>query len=323
MGKLGDLFGMLRDGWELMLSESLQQVKAGTLSQLAIGVVAHSRTAVALLQRGQTCYLPDQYEIPNDLLRVDESVEAGIIRVLGEQAGLQAKQFGGFLGTHDYKTATGQATRMFIFWVEVIKPKALKISPEFSHGVLVYFDEIQRYGIIDPFGSMLLRFWFGGTIEEDFLRALGDEAKKENFWRHKVRFAVRRDDGSLLILKRPRRARCWPMLYEFPGGDLDFGETLIEAGQRHLLRQSGLELEQVLEYLGHFDYTSQRDFDNVREFFFLVDVKAAASFAISEHAHGAYANMHQFRSVNATSSCALHVQGFYARFFGPTIEQPA
>ncbi len=313
---------MLRDGWEWMLAESREQVKVGTLAQLAVGIIAHSRTAALLLQRGDRCYLPDQYEIPNDLLREGESVEAGMVRVLSEQAGLKVKHFGGYLGTHDYKTVSGQATRMFIFWVEVLSAKDLKIAPVFSHGVFAYFDEVQRYGIMAPFPSLLVRFWFGADLEPAFLQALSEEAKKEGFWRHKVRTAVRRDDGSLLILKRPRRARSWAMLYEFPGGDLDFGETLSEGCQRHTLSQSGLEIEQTLEYLGHFDYTSERNADSVREFFFLVQAKAAASFTISKHAHGAYANMRQFRNVNATSSCALHFQGFYDRFFGPIIDEP-
>lgn len=314
---------MLRDGWEWLWSAAREQIRAGTLKHLAVGIVAHARTGVVLLRRGEQCYLPDQYEIPNDLLKPDEPLETGLARVLQEQTELKIRKIGSYLGQHDYKTVRGESTRMLIFWVEVVQPKGLKAPAEFSHALFVFYDEVQRYGVIPPFFEMLVRFWFGGPLEAEFVCGLIGQAQRAGFWQHKVRVAVRRSDGQLLILKRPRKARSFPMAYEFPGGELDYGEDLIEAAKRHLARQTELEMGQTLEYLGHFDYISQRNCENIREFFVLAEVLSAAGFQISEHAHGAYVNMRKFSQLLSTDSCALHFQSFHERFFGQIIEEQA
>lgn len=313
----------MRDGWEWLWNAAQEQVREGTLKNLAVGLVAHARTGVVLLRRSEQCYLPDQYEIPNDLLKKDENLEVGMARILQEQTNLKIRKYGGYLGQHDYKTIRGDSTRMLIFWVEVTQSKVLKAPAEFSHALFVFFDEVQRYGVIDPFYKLLIRFWFGGPIEPEFMQGLITGAQKDGFWRHKVRAAVRQNDGQLLILKRPRKARCLPMAYEFPGGELDYGEDLVDAIKRYLARQTELELDQTLEYLGHFDYTSQRNFENIREFFILVEVAGTAGFKISEHAHGAYVDMRKFSQLQATDSCALQFQAFHERFFGQIIEEQA
>lgn len=307
---------MLGDGWELLVEESLLQIASGALHKIALGIVAHHRSTVVILQRGPKCYLPDQYEIPNDLLNPQESIQAGLHRILFDQTNLKIKSMGGFLGCHDYKSAHGVKTRLFVFWVEVLKPSDLKPAPEFSHGVFIFFDEVQRYGIIHPFLAKLVRFWFGANLDLEFLNALAETAKKEGLWRHKVRIAVRRNDGHILLLKRPRKARTFPMLYEMPGGDVDYGENLLEACQRHLARQTQLQLHETLEYLGRFDYRSKVQQESVREFLILAEVTAAASFEISEHAHGLYVDLLKFQKLTATDSCEHHFRAFHRRFFG-------
>lgn len=307
---------MLRDGWELLVDEARQSMAQGTLQHIAVGVIAHWRSSAVIMQRGTRCYLPDQYEIPNDLLKIDESVEQGLQRVLHEQTSLAIEEFGGYLARCDYRTMRGEKARLFVFWAKVVQPRDLKPAPEFSHALFIFFDEAQRYGLIPPFLLMLIRFWFGSDLEENYLNALCEMAKKEGVWRHKVRVAVRRSDGHLLILKRPRRARFLPMLYEMPGGDVDYGESLFGACQRHLGHQTNLLIASTLEYLGHFDYSWGDRSEKIREFFILVEVTAAKSVQISDHAHALYADVPKFQKMKATKSCQLQFRAFHDRFFG-------
>lgn len=307
---------MSSDGWELLVDEARHLIAQNALRHIAVGIVAHWRSSVLILQRGTRCYLPHQYEIPNDLLKPSETIKSGLGRILRQQTALEIKAFGGYLTHHDYKTAGGEKSRLFVFWVEVLQPQSLKPSAEFAHALFIFFDEAQRYGFITPFLAILIRFWFGANLEEHLLRALCETAKKEGIWRHKVRVAIRRGDGQLLLLKRPRRAHLFPMLYEMPGGNVEYDESLLTACQRHLGHQTQLQILQTLEYLGHFDYLSKTSKERIREFFILLEATEPKSFQIKDHAHGLYVDLFKLHTMNVTKSCKLHFGAFHRRFFG-------
>ena len=68
------------------------------------------------------------------------------------------------------------------------------------------------------------------------------EAKPENSLR--VIAAVIERDGRFLLCQRPEHKRHG-MLWEFPGGKLEEGETLFQAAQRELLEELALEVIDV------------------------------------------------------------------------------
>ena len=53
---------------------------------------------------------------------------------------------------------------------------------------------------------------------------------------------VRRDDGRLLLIRRPRDAEREPGLWDLPGGKMDPGETLRETLVREGREETGLKL---------------------------------------------------------------------------------
>ncbi|MBD2501748.1 NUDIX domain-containing protein [Anabaena azotica] len=61
------------------------------------------------------------------------------------------------------------------------------------------------------------------------------------------------DQGLLFLAKRGRAARNERGMWEFPGGSVQFGETLIEAIKREIFEEYGLEIE-IKELLGVFDH---------------------------------------------------------------------
>jgi len=60
-------------------------------------------------------------------------------------------------------------------------------------------------------------------------------------------------DGLLFLAKRGYAARNEQGMWEFPGGSVKFGETLIEAIKREIFEEYGMEIE-TQNLLGVFDH---------------------------------------------------------------------
>jgi 8-oxo-dGTP pyrophosphatase MutT (NUDIX family) len=69
------------------------------------------------------------------------------------------------------------------------------------------------------------------------LRPVGDRVLRVG-----VAVLVESGDGRLLLTRRQPRLRSFPGLYVLPGGHLEAGETLVQAGIRELLEETGLRL---------------------------------------------------------------------------------
>lgn len=54
---------------------------------------------------------------------------------------------------------------------------------------------------------------------------------------------VQRKDGKLLLLKRSKENRYFPLHWECPGGKLDVGQDLAHALEREVLEETGLLFE--------------------------------------------------------------------------------
>ncbi|MGK7914731.1 MAG: NUDIX domain-containing protein [Prochloraceae cyanobacterium] len=61
------------------------------------------------------------------------------------------------------------------------------------------------------------------------------------------------EEGLLFLAKRGYAARNERETWEFPGGGVQFGETLVEAIKREIFEEYGIEIE-VKELLGVFDH---------------------------------------------------------------------
>jgi mutator protein MutT len=61
------------------------------------------------------------------------------------------------------------------------------------------------------------------------------------------------EEGLLFLAKRGNNARNEQGMWEFPGGGVKFGETLIESIRREILEEYGMQIE-IKGLLGVFDH---------------------------------------------------------------------
>src|SRR4030042_3106156 len=61
------------------------------------------------------------------------------------------------------------------------------------------------------------------------------------------------DQGRLFLSRRGAKAKNERGLWEFPGGSVEFGETLSEALQREMLEEYGIEIQvgELLDVVDH------------------------------------------------------------------------
>ena len=117
-------------------------------------------------------------------------------------------------------------------------------------------------------------------IQRSVLDQLAAEAR-ENGVRQLVVGAVIASGGAILLLRRPADDFMGG-IYELPSGKVEPGEVLDEALVREVKEESGLDVEDVTNYLGSFDYTSGSG-RKTRQFTFAVTVTSTERVVLQEH----------------------------------------
>lgn len=93
--------------------------------------------------------------------------------------------------------------------------------------------------------------------------------------------AVVADGDRILLLKRPADDFMGG-IFELPSGKVEPGEGLDAALYRETKEETGLVLDEVIDYLGHFDYTSGSG-KPTRQFNFAVKTTATEPVVLTEH----------------------------------------
>ena len=107
-----------------------------------------------------------------------------------------------------------------------------------------------------------------------------EEAKKEGIGRFVVG-AVIDKDSAILLLKRSRDDFLGE-IYEIPSGEIEEGEVIAKALHREVEEETGLKVEEIKKYLGHFDYESEKG-EKTRQFNFVVTVREPIKIKLQEH----------------------------------------
>jgi 8-oxo-dGTP diphosphatase len=104
----------------------------------------------------------------------------------------------------------------------------------------------------------------------DLEKRLIAQARADGVERLVIGAVVNNGSGSLLMVRRVADDFLGG-LFEFPGGAVDEGETLLAATARELYEETGLRLSNVQRYIDTFDYRSGSG-KLCRQFNFAVDV---------------------------------------------------
>ncbi|KIQ64775.1 DNA mismatch repair protein MutT [Kitasatospora griseola] len=96
-----------------------------------------------------------------------------------------------------------------------------------------------------------------------------------------VAAAVIRHDGRVLFVRRNPDDYMGGR-WEIPSGTVEDGESILEALYRETAEETGLTIGEVVDYLGHFDYSNSRG-TLTRQFNFSVTVEKAEPVILTEH----------------------------------------
>ncbi|MGE7435289.1 NUDIX hydrolase [Kitasatospora sp. NPDC001175] len=96
-----------------------------------------------------------------------------------------------------------------------------------------------------------------------------------------VAAAVINYDGRVLLVRRNPDDYMGGM-WEIPSGTVEAGETILDALYRETAEETGLTIDQVTGYVGHFDYKNSRG-GMTRQFNFAVTVDKTEPVILTEH----------------------------------------
>ncbi|MFI6153556.1 NUDIX hydrolase [Kitasatospora sp. NPDC051170] len=96
-----------------------------------------------------------------------------------------------------------------------------------------------------------------------------------------VAAAVISHDGRVLLVRRNPDDYMGGM-WEIPSGKVDVGESILEALHRETTEETGLTVNQIVGYRGHFDYENSRG-GTTRQFNFAVTVEKTEPVVLTEH----------------------------------------
>ena len=104
--------------------------------------------------------------------------------------------------------------------------------------------------------------------------------------------------GRVLLLRR-RAGDFMEGIYELPSGVVELGEDLGQALAREVWEETGLQVKEVVAYLGCFDYTSGSG-QPTRQFTFEVAVQLQRDIHLSEHDAYVWANRSSLKEIRVT-----------------------
>ncbi|MFD0274152.1 NUDIX hydrolase [Kitasatospora sp. NPDC127111] len=96
-----------------------------------------------------------------------------------------------------------------------------------------------------------------------------------------VAAAVINHDGRILFVRR-NPDDYMGGLWEIPSGTVETGESILDALHRETAEETGLTIDQVTGYIGHFDYQNSRG-GTTRQFNFAVTVEKTEPVVLTEH----------------------------------------
>ncbi|MFJ2861804.1 NUDIX hydrolase [Kitasatospora sp. NPDC087314] len=120
-----------------------------------------------------------------------------------------------------------------------------------------------------------------------------------------VAAAVINHDGRVLLVRR-NPDDYMGGLWEIPSGTVENGETILDALYRETTEETGLIIDQVTGFVGHFDYQNSRG-GTTRQFNFSVTVEKTEPVVLTEH------DAHQWALPSALPDVSNAVRELIAR----------
>lgn len=112
------------------------------IQQLAVGAVVQHNGKVLLLRRRKGDFLPGIFELPSGKVETGETLDVALIREVSEETALQVTVVAEYLGSFDYRNASGTATRQFNFAVKVAAPEPVEVTEHDAYTWTIITEEL-------------------------------------------------------------------------------------------------------------------------------------------------------------------------------------
>lgn len=118
------------------------------------------------------------------------------------------------------------------------------------------------------------------VISPEFLSGLVSDAQADGITGFVAAAVVTDADRVLLLWRKPDDFMGG--MWEIPSGKVEDGETILEALHRETTEETGLIIDMVNGYIGHFDYPNSCG-GTTRQFNFAVTVAKTEPVVLTEH----------------------------------------
>lgn len=295
--------------WDLLIKMNTEP----SIHKVAVAFVVHHYLYAFIARRHVQDYLKGCYELPEGILEDNETVNGAAHRILLKHYGVELLNIKHFLNSFAYTSANRERTRMFVFCATVKDPFKMKLDRN-DHGVWLGPSEMRNWPIITYFQESLLHFWTGESYNPMLAATLVEQAKVEGYWRQKVRAVLFNKEGEILFLKRARRNKVMPLLYELPGKEIEFSSQIDSALIASVTEQTGWAPRGIRRYLGHYDYYSEATKSLVREYLYALHAQDKP-VKLSEHAYYVWESKLNSEELSLTPSAKMGYELFLERFF--------
>jgi len=107
------------------------------------------------------------------------------------------------------------------------------------------------------------------------------EAEKQGIEKNVVGAIILNEKKEILLLTR-KKDDFMGGIDELPSGNMEVGETLVKCLIREVLEETGTHIEQIIKFVGSFDYLSKSK-KKVRQYNFVVSVSNTDKITLTEH----------------------------------------
>lgn len=115
----------------------------------------------------------------------------------------------------------------------------------------------------------------------DFYSYLIEQAKKDGVQKLVAGGIVLNDQRAILVMTR-KLDDFLGGIDELPSGHLENNETIVQALQREIKEETGMDILRIESYLNYFDYFSQSG-KKTRQFNFVIIPTACSRVVLTEH----------------------------------------
>ncbi len=101
--------------------------------RFVVGAVVAHQEKVLLLRRRQEDFKGGIYELPSGVVEKGETLAQALAREIEEETGLELLRIKGYIGSFDYLSKSGRATRQLNFVFEVAAQSQVRLTEHDNH----------------------------------------------------------------------------------------------------------------------------------------------------------------------------------------------